>query len=61
MWSERSDISSGDFTNAGSIYLGMDSPIGPIYIAYGRSEKTQDAIYITLGWPFLSNQTRMGR
>jgi NTE family protein len=61
LWSERSDVSSGDFINAGSIYLGMDSPLGPIYLAYGRSEDSQDAIYLTLGWPFLSNQTRMGR
>lgn len=61
LWSDRSEITSGEFINAGSIYLGMDSPIGPIYLAYGRSEDTQDAIYLTLGWPFLSNQTRMGR
>lgn len=61
LWSDRSEVSSGDFINAGSLYLGLDSPIGPIYIAYGRSEDSLDAIYLSLGWPFLSNQMRMGR
>ncbi len=61
LWSDASDISSGDFVNAGSIYLGLDSPIGPIYIAYGRSEESLDAIYLSLGWPIFSNQVRMGR
>ncbi len=61
LWSDRSDISSGDFINAGSIYLALDSPIGPLYIAYGRSEDAQDALYLSLGWPFLSNQRRLGR
>lgn len=61
LWSDRSDVSSGEFINAGSIYLAMDSPVGPIYLAYGRSQDSQDALYIALGWPFLSNQMRMGR
>jgi NTE family protein len=61
LWSDRSEISASDFINAGAIYLGMDSPLGPIYLAYGRAEGNQNAVYVTLGWPFLSNQTRMGR
>jgi len=61
VWNDRSDISSGDFINAGSIYLAMDSPIGPVYLAYGRSEDSLDALYLALGWPFLSNQLRLGR
>jgi NTE family protein len=61
LWTDRSDVSSGKFVNAGSIYFAMDSPIGPIYIAYGRSEDAQDALYLALGWPFLNNQFRIGR
>lgn len=61
LWSDRSDISSGDFINAGSVYLVVDSPLGPIYLAYGRSEDNQDGIYLAMGWPFLRNQMRMGR
>ncbi len=61
LWSDRSDVTSGDFVNAGSIYFAMDSPIGPIYIAYGRSEDAEGALYLALGWPFLNNQMRIGR
>lgn len=61
VWSERADVDVGDFMSAGSIYLAVDSPLGPLYLAYGRSEDSQDAIYLALGWPFLNNQFRMGR
>ena len=61
VWSNRSDVSSGDFLTGGSIYLAVDSPVGPLYLAYGRSEDSQDAVYLSLGWPFLNNQFRMGR
>ena len=61
LWSRRSDVDVGDFMGAGSIYLAVDSPIGPIYFAYGRTEDSLDAVYLSLGWPFLSNQLRMGR
>jgi len=61
LWSERSDIDYGDLITSGSIYLAIDSPLGPIYIAYGRTSESQDAIYLSLGWPFLSNNTTPGR
>jgi NTE family protein len=61
LWSDRSDVNSGDFINAGSVYLAVDSPIGAIYLAYGRTEDSQDALYLALGWPFLNNQLRIGR
>jgi NTE family protein len=61
LWSRRSQVDAGDFRTAGSIYLAVDSPIGPIYVAYGRTEDSLEAVYLSLGWPFLSNQMRMGR
>jgi NTE family protein len=61
LWSDRADITTGEFINAGSVYFVVDSPLGPIYLAYGRSEDAKDAIYLSLGWPFLRNQMRMGR
>ncbi|MEP5569559.1 MAG: patatin-like phospholipase family protein [Halioglobus sp.] len=61
LWSDRSDVTSGDFINAGSIYFAVDSPIGPVYLAYGRTEDSTDALYLALGWPFLNNQLRIGR
>jgi len=61
VWSKRPDVSTSDFITGGSIYLAVDSPLGPLYLAYGRSEDSQHAIYLSLGWPFLNNQFRMGR
>ncbi len=61
LWSEHSDIDYSDIITSGSIYLAIDSPLGPIYFAYGRTNESQDAIYLSLGWPFLSNNTTPGR
>ncbi|MBE9537663.1 MAG: patatin-like phospholipase family protein [Proteobacteria bacterium] len=61
LWSEHSDIDYSDLIVSGSIYLAIDSPLGPIYFAYGRTNESQDAIYLALGWPFLSNNTTPGR
>ena len=63
LWTDRSDVDFGDLTAAGSIYLGIDSPVGPLYLAYGRTEGdlNANALYLSLGWPFLTNQARIGR
>ncbi len=39
----------------------QDSPRGPLYLAYGRTDESHDAIYFSLGWPFLTNNTVLGR
>ena len=61
LWTDRSDVDFGDLVGAGSIYLGIDSPVGPLFLAYGHSEQDLSAIYLSLGWPFLTNQARIGR
>lgn len=61
LWSDRSDVEFGDLTGAGSVYLAVDSPLGPIYFAYGRSADSQNAVYLSLGWPFLNQNSRIGR
>lgn len=61
LWSDRSDVDFGDLEGAGSVYLAIDSPIGAIYLAYGRAADSQSAIYFSLGWPFLSQNSRVGR
>jgi NTE family protein len=61
LWSESSDIDYDELILAGSIYLVIDSPVGPIYLAYGRTENSQDALYLSLGWPFLINNSTPGR
>ncbi|MEH6588877.1 MAG: patatin-like phospholipase family protein [Halioglobus sp.] len=59
--STRSELDFGDMKGAGSIYLAIDSPIGPLYLAYGQTSDSRSAVYIALGWPFLGQNTRIGR
>ena len=37
-WESRDDISSNGAILGGSFWAGVDTPIGPVYIGYGRAE-----------------------
>ncbi len=52
VWESRSDISLDDTIQAGSLFLAMKTPLGPVYLAYGRAEGGIDAIHFFLGKPF---------
>jgi NTE family protein len=52
VWEDRSDMAFDDVIVAGSVFLGLDSPIGPVYLAYGHAEGGNDAVYLFLGQPF---------
>ena len=45
----RSDISLSDARLGGSFLIGVDTPIGPVYAAYGRAEAGEGAFYLFLG------------
>ncbi len=49
IWQNRSEISFDDALLGGSLWLGLDTPIGPIYGAYGRTEDGSSAFYLVLG------------
>jgi NTE family protein len=34
---------------AGSVFLGLDTLIGPVYLAYGRAERNRENFYLFLG------------
>ena len=36
----------------GSFWAGVDTPVGPVYVGYGRAEGGEDAFYISLGRVF---------
>jgi NTE family protein len=36
---------------AGSVYLGLDSPLGPLYVGFGYANRDNRAIYLFLGRP----------
>ena len=51
-WSRRSAVDLDGMVAAGSLYVGVDSVFGPLYLAYGRAEDGQDAAYLFVGRTF---------
>ena len=52
VWIEEDEISFGSLEAAGSLFLGLDSPIGPVFLAGGMAEGGNKSIYVFLGQPF---------
>ena len=52
VWQNRSDISFSDTILAGSLFIAANTVIGPVYVAYGRTEGGREAAYFFLGRPF---------
>lgn len=53
VWSDPDlDVSSAPMYSAGSVFTGVDSPIGPIMFGYGRTEHNFDSIYLIIGSTF---------
>ncbi len=52
VWDDRSDIGFDDVIVAGSAFIGMDTPLGPVYLAYGHAEGGRNSAYLSLGQPF---------
>jgi len=49
VWDSRSDISIGGSILGGSVWVGVDTPVGPVYAGYGRAENDRSAFYVFLG------------
>ena len=54
-WLETSDIEADNIRLAGSLFIGADTFLGPIYIAVGHTDKGESAFYFNIGVPFLKN------
>ncbi|PJG59863.1 patatin-like phospholipase family protein [Aeromonas cavernicola] len=52
VWEKGEEISMATSYSAGSLYLGMESFIGPIFLAYGMAEGGEDMLYLQLGSTF---------
>ncbi len=53
VWSDPDlNLTSAPLYGAGSIFTGVDSPIGPIMFGYGRTEQNFDSIYLIIGTTF---------
>ena len=48
-WQDTDDIEFNNLIGAGSLFIGLDTFIGPLYIAYGVAENSHDSFYLYLG------------
>lgn len=51
VWNDSSDISFDNSIGAASLFLGVDSPVGPLYFAYGKAEAGENSFYLSVGSP----------
>ncbi len=49
VWQTGEELSFSDGIAAGSLWVGADTPLGPVYVAYGRAEGGLSAIYLLVG------------
>lgn len=53
VWSDPDlDYSDLPLYVAGSLFAGVDSPVGPIMFGYGRTERRYDSVYLIIGTTF---------
>ena len=49
VWDDRDQISVNNTVLAGSIFIGADTILGPLYFAYGLNDASASTIYLYLG------------
>ncbi len=48
-WTHRDLVDSDDLITAGSLFLGADTILGPIFFGYGRADTGVDSFYLRIG------------
>jgi len=56
VWDYADDVSFGDLRKSGSIFVGAETPLGPVYLAWGYSDSGDNTLYFYLGNPFRRNR-----
>ena len=54
-WRELGEASTRDLRKAGSLLLGLDTVIGPLYVAWGHTLHGGSSVYLLLGGPSQRN------
>jgi len=52
VWADRKDMRLDDMILSGLLMLGVDTPLGPVYVGYGKAEAHESAFYLQLGHLF---------
>ena len=55
VWNRYDDINADNTTTAGSIFIGADTFLGPLYLAFGANDDGEAALYFNLGQTFLKD------
>ena len=50
-WNNDNEFDSG-YINAASIFLGLETPLGPLNLSYGTNDAHEKAVYLNLGHTF---------
>jgi NTE family protein len=50
-WPRRADVDSSDVRKAASLFLALDTTVGPLYLAWGHTFSGDSALYLFLGRP----------
>jgi NTE family protein len=56
VWDRSQDIGFDDLRYSASVFVGADTPIGPVYFAVGHNDGGDNAVYFYVGNPFTSNR-----
>ncbi|MGV8057034.1 MAG: patatin-like phospholipase family protein [Smithellaceae bacterium] len=52
VWDKRTDITFNSLIYAGSVFIGTNTYLGPIFLAYGQAEGGHRSVYLFLGQRF---------
>ncbi len=48
-WRTRDDVNIDGMQSAGSVFVGADTFLGPVFLGYGRAQGGHDSFYLTFG------------
>lgn len=52
MWARHGDFDADDLRFGGAVFVGADTPIGPVFLSLGAADGGRKALYVFVGKPF---------
>ena len=52
VWRDFEEVEPGDQLFSGTLFLGVDTPLSPLYLGYGRAEGGPEEFYVFVGRAF---------
>ena len=49
IWHRTNDVGLDDLLFAGSLFAGLRTPVGPVFLGYGYGQRGHSAVYLTFG------------